>query len=321
MTTRGNPPAGAPCWADLWTSDVPAARRFYCELLGWEALDPNPQFGGYFMFTQAGAPIAGAMGDMGEMRADDRWKVYLASEDAAKAVLVAESEGAQVVVPGMPIVDLGVQAVLVDPTGAPVGVWQPGTFSGSGILDEVGAPAWFELQTRDHDRAVAFYRKVFGWSTSELPGEHALTYTVVRDPSGEGELAGVMDASSLLAEGAPSRWSVYWRVGDVREAVAHARALGAAVVAGPEPSPYGWVAVHRPRIPEDEPAPRLHGCRRPAHLAQGQLQGALRLRCRRADVGLLPAHPGGVVIGRRRLRRRPSRPARRSSAGSVPPAT
>ncbi|HEY1734337.1 MAG TPA: hypothetical protein VGG23_07810, partial [Acidimicrobiales bacterium] len=62
MTTREKAPVGAPCWADLWTSDVEGSRRFYRELLGWESGDPDPAFGGYFMFTRDGVPVAGAMG-------------------------------------------------------------------------------------------------------------------------------------------------------------------------------------------------------------------------------------------------------------------
>ena len=41
----------------------------------------------------------------------------------------------------MDIDDLGRQAVLVDPTGARVGVWQAGTFPGFTVLGEVGAPS------------------------------------------------------------------------------------------------------------------------------------------------------------------------------------
>ncbi len=42
---------GAPCWADLWTSDVEGSRAFYSALFGWEAEEPSEEFGGYFMFT------------------------------------------------------------------------------------------------------------------------------------------------------------------------------------------------------------------------------------------------------------------------------
>ena len=43
MTTREHAPVGAPCWADLWTSDVEGSRRFYSELFGWEAAEPSEE--------------------------------------------------------------------------------------------------------------------------------------------------------------------------------------------------------------------------------------------------------------------------------------
>src|SRR5580704_4025556 len=128
MPTRDSAPIGSPCWADLWTSDVEGSRRFYCDLFGWEAQAPSPEFGGYFMFTRDGVPVAGAMGDMGEARANNTWKVYLASDDAARTVETAEAAGAHVRVPTMAVADLGVQAILTDPTGATIGVWEARTF-------------------------------------------------------------------------------------------------------------------------------------------------------------------------------------------------
>jgi hypothetical protein len=58
MALRTSTPAGAPCWADLWTTDAVGSRRFYSELFGWEALEPSPEFGGYWMFSRDGAPVA-----------------------------------------------------------------------------------------------------------------------------------------------------------------------------------------------------------------------------------------------------------------------
>ena len=83
------------------------SRKFYAELFGWEAQEPSPEFGGYFMFTRNGVPIAGGMGDMGDMKADNSWKVYLATDDVDKTVEAAVGEGAQVVAPPMAITDLG----------------------------------------------------------------------------------------------------------------------------------------------------------------------------------------------------------------------
>jgi uncharacterized protein len=141
MPTRERAPLGSPCWVDLWTSDVEGSRAFYSELFGWVAEEANADFGGYFMFTRNGVPVAGAMGDMGDMKATNTWKIYLNTDDIAKTIAAAEAEGAQITVPSMEVADLGTQAVLIDPTGAEVGAWQPGTFPGFTVLDEPGSPS------------------------------------------------------------------------------------------------------------------------------------------------------------------------------------
>ena len=79
MTNRHAAPLGAPCWVDLWTSDIEGSRHFYAGLFGWRAEEPSAEHGGYFMFTRAGVPVAGAMGDMGEARADNTWKPFFAT--------------------------------------------------------------------------------------------------------------------------------------------------------------------------------------------------------------------------------------------------
>jgi hypothetical protein len=89
MPTHENAVFGSPCSADLWTSDL-GSRGFYGELFGWEVQEPSPEFGGYFMFTRDGVPVAGGMGDMGDMPAQDVWKIYLATDDIAKTVAAAE---------------------------------------------------------------------------------------------------------------------------------------------------------------------------------------------------------------------------------------
>jgi hypothetical protein len=227
----------------LWTSDVEGSRRFYAALFGWEAQEPSPEFEGYFMFTRAGVPVAGGMGDMGEAKADNTWKIYLATEDVTKTAETARAGGATVVVEPSPVADLGTQAVMVDPTGAVVGAWQAGTFPGFTVLDEEGAPGWFELHTRDHPRAVAFYREVFQWETDMVGDTDEFRYSAMRNPTGDGELAGVMDASSFLPEGMGSHWSIYWQVDDTAAAAAKAASLGGSIVMDAYDTPYGILAT------------------------------------------------------------------------------
>ncbi len=242
MTTRDSAPIGSPCWADLWTSDVEVARKFYSDLFGWEAQEPSPEFGGYFMFTRDGVPVAGGMGGMGDMPADNTWKVYLATDDMAKTLEAAEAEGAQNVSPSMPVADLGTQAVLVDPTGARLGAWQPDAFPGFTVLGEHGAPSWFELHTRNHQSAVTFYRSVFHWDTTTVGDSDEFRYTTMRDPTGQGELAGIMDSSAFLPEGEQASWKIYWHVDDVDATVKSAVSLGGSIIVEAVDTPYGRLA-------------------------------------------------------------------------------
>jgi predicted enzyme related to lactoylglutathione lyase len=243
MTTRDSAPIGSPCWTDLWTSDVEGSRKFYSELFGWEAQEPSPEFGGYFMFTRNGVPTAGAMGDMGDMHADNQWKIYLASDDIVRTLEMAQTNGAQVISPSMAVADLGTQAVLIDPTGAQHGAWQPGTFPGFTVLGENGAPTWFELLTRDHSAAVAFYRTVYRWDTKSEGDTDEFAYTTMKNPEGEGELAGIMDARAFLADAEPAHWSIYWEVEDADACVAKVKALGGSVVLDPHDTPFGRLAT------------------------------------------------------------------------------
>jgi uncharacterized protein len=243
MPNRNAAPVGSPCWADLWTSDVEGSRKFYSEIFGWEAQEPSAEFGGYFMFTRNGVPIAGGMGDMAEMRADNKWKVYLATDDLARTAKTAEADGARLIAPPMAVADLGSQLVLIDPTGANLGAWQAGTFPGFTVLNEPGTPSWFELLTRDYGRAVGFYRSAFGWETAVVSDTDEFRYTVMKDPSGQGELAGIMDAAGFLPEGAPSYWAVYWEVDNIDDVVTKVEALRGSVSSVPEDTPYGRIAT------------------------------------------------------------------------------
>ncbi len=241
MATREHSPAGAPIWVDLLTSDADRARAFYGELFGWEAPEGSAEFGGYASFTKAGVQVGGLMPKQPGMEAPDGWSIYLSTPDAAKTVAAATEHGGGVIVPPMAVADLGVMAIVTDPTGAAIGMWQPGTHTGFGLVAEPGAPGWFELFTRDHPAAVAFYRDVFGWDVhlvSDTPEFRYATY-------GEGEAAygGIMDASAFLPDGVPAHWSVYFATADTDATLAQATALGGTVLQPGEDTPYGRLGI------------------------------------------------------------------------------
>lgn len=240
MSRRDTAPVGAPCWVDLTTSDQGKARAFYSGLFGWTADEPDPAFGGYFNFRKDGLWIAGCMSRMPDQPGPDQWSVHLATDDAAKTVDAAASNGGQVIVPPMPVGELGTMSVVLDPGGAAVGAWQPGTHRGCGFLYEPGAPSWFELHTRDHDTAVRFYRNVFRWDTRTVSDTDEFRYTVLAH--GDEQLAGILHATEMPA-GEPAHWYVYFGVADADAALARAVELGGSVVEPAADTPYGRLAT------------------------------------------------------------------------------
>lgn len=248
MTTRTIAPVGAPCWVDLWAPDVEASRAFYPEVFGWEVTEPEPEFGGYFNFLHNGAPVAGAMGDMGTpgedfyLPADNTWTVHLATDDIAAATAAVERGGGVVSAPAMEIADLGWKAAVVDPAGAKFALWQPGTHPGFVALDEPGASSWFELHTPDHPAALAFYGDVCRWKTSFASDTDEFRYAIVEGPNPGEQLAGVMD-SSIFGPDAAAEWGIYWHTDDIDATVATITKLSGSVIHPPEPTPYGHLAV------------------------------------------------------------------------------
>lgn len=240
MPTRDRAPVGAPCWVGLTTGDVEGARAFYSSVLGWTSSDPDPNFGGYFMFFRGEVPVAGGSGPM-MPGIPDHWDIFIATDDIDAAVGRAAAAGGTVVAPSMTVGSLGKMAMVSGGDGAVIGLWEPADFPGFTVYDEAGAPRWFELHTTGYDDAVAFNADVFAWTTSTMSDTPEFRYTVAVD--GETNLAGVMDASTYLPDGAPSFWTVYFGVEDVDAAVATALAHGGAVVMEAADTPYGRLAA------------------------------------------------------------------------------
>ncbi len=240
MPKRESHPVGAPCWIELFTSDPDKSRPFYAELFGWASEEAGPEYGGYINFSKDGERIAGCMKNDGSTGMPDLWSVYLASDDAAKTVEVAVANGAQVIVPAMDVMDLGRFAVIGDPGGAGIGVWEPGTHQGFSIVDEPGAPTWFELHTRDYEKSVNFYRDVFKWDAHTMSDAPEFKYTTLGE--GDSALAGVMDSTGFLPEGVPANWATYFAVDDTDEAVARIEKLGGSIVIPGHDTPYGRLA-------------------------------------------------------------------------------
>jgi uncharacterized protein len=241
MPARENAPTGAPCWVDLMTSDTKRSRDFYCELFGWTAEEPAEEFGGYVNFRKDDVRVAGCAPNQPGSGMPDAWSVYLATDDAGKTLERAVAGGGQVIVQAMTVGDLGTMAVATDVGGAAIGVWQPGLHRGFGILGEPRTPSWFELNTRDFQAVLGFYRDVFGWDIHVVSDTSDFRYAIQQD--GEDQLAGIMDASGFLPEGVPAFWSVYFGAQDADAMAAKIVDLGGSILMAPQDTPYGRLAT------------------------------------------------------------------------------
>ena len=239
--------AGAPCWMDLLTSDTARAQEFYGRVLGWTAEEASPEFGGYFMFTVDGMPVAGCMPVQPGMDLADLWGVYLTSADAAGTLAAAVALGATTRFEPSPVADLGIQALLDDPSGARIGIWQRGMFAGFGPIGtgRPGTPAWFQLHATDYPGSVSFYRDAFGWTPQVMSDTDDFRLAAILDgeagaPEQPGQpVAGIMDANAHLPAGDGARWEIYVSVDDADKALATVSELGGTIIREAADTPFG----------------------------------------------------------------------------------
>ncbi|GAA3243989.1 VOC family protein [Streptomyces lavendulae subsp. grasserius] len=237
---------GTPCWIDLMVPDQQAALDFYCDLLGWQGEVGPAETGGYSVCTLKGKPVAGIMkamnpdGSVPDPLPPTVWTTYLATDNIDGTVKSVTDAGGTVMMGPVDVMDLGRMAVIADPTGAVVGLWQPGTFDGAGIVNEHGALIWNELTTADLPAASAFYSSILPVTThrSEIPGTEGYIEFQV-----DGRAVGGMMDLTQLPPGVPPHWQAYFHVDSVDEVQAAAVRAGGSVLAPAFDMAVGRMAV------------------------------------------------------------------------------
>jgi predicted enzyme related to lactoylglutathione lyase len=229
-------PHGTFCWIDLGTTDLEVAKTFYGEVLGWEMEDvPAGPSETYTMCRLGGKDVAGMHRHSAEEGSG--WSSYVSVDDVDVATANAVELGAKLVMGPFEIGDEARAAILQDPTGAEVALWQPNTYAGARLVNEVGTWSWNELVTTDVDGATAFYGALFGWKADRVPGPITRASLSLDDLL----IGGVHTPTP--PEGDTPRWTVSFSVADADESVARAERLGGRTVLPTMDIPIGRFAI------------------------------------------------------------------------------
>jgi predicted enzyme related to lactoylglutathione lyase len=168
------------------------------------------------------------------------------------------ASGGEVVMDAMDVLDAGRMAVLCDPAGAQVSVWQAGAHQGYEVHGEPGTPIWSELMTRDLAAARAFYNSVFGW-TAQQQDFDGVPYTIWKRR--DHLVGGALEMDDTWPDETTPHWMIYIATADCDATARRCRELGGtvwhapddigpgrcAMLEDPAGAVFSVITLHRPR--------------------------------------------------------------------------
>ncbi len=224
-------------WVDLGTTDVEGAKKFYSKLFNWNFADMPAGEQGVYSMAQLDGQEAAAAFQMGEdllsRGIPPHWTSYVTVVNAEESAAKAQKLGGTLLMEPFDVMDAGRMAVIQGPTGETFSIWEPKAHIGATVVNEPGSLNWNELATTDHEKAGAFYTKLFGWS-SQLQEMPMTIYTIFMN--GERMNGGMLQMTEEWGD-IPSHWMVYFAVEDCDASAEKAKELGGEITVPPTDIP------------------------------------------------------------------------------------
>ncbi len=224
---------GSFCWAELATTDAAAAKTFYGELCGWQAVDMHMPQGVYTLFQAEGLDVAAV--HQGTPGVPVHWGLHFAVTSVDETAALVAPAGGKVIAGPFDAHVYGRMAVIQDPLGATFSIWEAKQSIGATYGGQLGRVVWPELATPDPVAAAAFYGKLFGWGTKPESGLEEAMYAEWQH--GGTSTGGMLPQRGDEWKGVPSYWLAYITVADCDERAAKAVALGAKLRVPPHDIP------------------------------------------------------------------------------------
>ncbi len=112
------------CWVELTTDDAKKASNFYSSLFGWEFSAPSDTPVGPYYMSERGDQAGIGMMNKPMEGMPSAWLPYVLVENLEGTVAKAKELGSEIVVPPTAVEEHGIFAVIKDPQGAHLGVWE-----------------------------------------------------------------------------------------------------------------------------------------------------------------------------------------------------
>ncbi len=108
---------------ELNTTDVSKAKAFYGKLFNWK-LEDVPMGPMTYTMVGVGEGTGGGMAPQQVPGAPSAWLPYVIVDDVRAATDKAKTLGATVVQDVTEVADMGWMSIIIDPTGATLGLWK-----------------------------------------------------------------------------------------------------------------------------------------------------------------------------------------------------
>jgi predicted enzyme related to lactoylglutathione lyase len=108
----------------LNTDNLGAAKSFYKKMFKWKLTDMKMGPGMTYTMVEPGQQPGGGMQEKPMPEAPTIWLAYVAVDNLSKSIGKARKLGAQIMVESQEVPGMGSFGIFLDPTGAPLGVWE-----------------------------------------------------------------------------------------------------------------------------------------------------------------------------------------------------